>query len=89
MEFREPPTTFKLNWLKVSFSGEKLHFDGIGSHSDKTIEVNVFAKFDRHESTLAVTSFVKDSLSFGSKTLDVPLLWNKFMHLQPIKHFVN
>ena len=50
--------------------------------------MNVFANFDHHEHSLRVTPFVKDSLSVGSKTIDVPILQDRFPHLQPIQPIV-
>ena len=68
----------KLNFLVIDFSLTE-------SVPTQQIEVNIFAKFDHHEYSFRVTPFVKDSLSVGSKTIDVPLFQDSFPHLQPIK----
>ena len=50
--------------------------------------MNEFAKFDHHEHLFMVMPFVKDSLSVGYETIDVPILQYMFPHLHPIKSIV-
>ena len=53
------------------------------------MNVFAFAKFDHYEYPFRFTPFVKDSLSVGSETIDVPILQDSFPHLQPIKPIVS
>ena len=78
-----PSTAFKFNWPKARYSGNSTE-----SVPTQQVEVNVFAKFDHHEYSFRVTPFVKDSLSVGSKNIDVTILQDRFPHLQPIKPIV-
>ena len=56
--------------------------------STQKVELNVFAKLDHHEQSLRVTQFFKESLSVDSKTIDIPILKDRFQHLELIKPFV-
>ena len=78
---------------RLNLTGQKLDilvngFNSTESVPTQQVEVNVFAKFDHHEYSFRVTPFVKDSLSVGSKTIDVTILQDRFAHLQPIKPIV-
>ena len=73
---------------RLNLTGLKLDFLVNGFNSTESVptqqvEVNVFAKFDHHEYSFRVTPFVKDNLSVGSETIDVPILQDRFPHLQP------
>ena len=77
----------------LSSTGQKLHilvngFNSRESVPTQPVEVNVFAKFDHHENSFKVTQFVKDSLSVGSKTIEVPIPQDRFPHLQSNKPIV-
>ena len=77
----------------LSSTGQKLHILVNGfilteSVPTQQVEVDVFAKFDHHENSFRVTPFVKDNLSVGSKTIEVPILQDRFPHLQPKKPIV-
>ena len=78
---------------RLNLTGRKLDillngFNSTESVPTQQVEVNVFAKFDHHEYSFRVTPFVKDSLNVGSKIIDVPILQDRFPHLQPIKLIV-
>ena len=78
---------------RLNLTGQKLDilindFNSTEFVPTQHIEVNVFAKFDHHEYSFRVTPFVKDSLSVRSETIDVPILQDRFPHLQPIKRIV-
>ena len=81
-----PSTAFNFSWLKAKYSGKRLN--STESVPTQQVEVNVFTKFDLLENSFRVTPFVKDDLSVGSKTIDVPFLQVRFPHLQPIKPIV-
>ena len=78
---------------RLNLTGQKLDilvngFNSTESVPTQQVEVNVFVKFDQHEYSFRVTPFVKDSLSVGSETNDVPILQDRFPHLQPVKPFI-
>ena len=78
---------------RLNLTGQKLDilvngFNSTESVPMQQVEVNVFANFDHHEYSFRVTPFVKDSSSVGSETLDLPILQDRFPHLQPIKPIV-
>ena len=78
---------------RLNLTGQKLDilvngFNSTESVPTQQVEVNVFAKFEQHEYSFRVTPFVKDSLSVGSETIDVPILQDWFPHLQSIKPIV-
>ena len=80
---------------RLNLTGQKLDnlvngFNSTESVPTQQVEVNVFAnfaKFEHHEYSFRVTSFVKDSLSVGSETIDINIQ-DRFPHLQPIKPIV-
>ena len=78
---------------RLNLSGKKLdslvnEFNSTESVPTQQIEVNVFAKSDHHEYSFLITPFVKDSLSVGSETIDVPILHDRFPLMHPIKPIV-
>ena len=77
----------------LNLTGQKLDilvngFNSTESFPTQQVEVRLFANFDHHENSFKVTKIVKDRLSVGSETIDVPILQDRFPHLQPVEPIV-